>query len=115
MKLHQWSAIPREQLNPTFARQVIHSGGMTVARVFLAKGAIVPEHSHPNEQVCYLETGKLVFRSQGQDHVLSAGEVLEIPPGVPHSVEALEDSAGLDLFTPKRQDWIDGNDAYLRK
>jgi hypothetical protein len=29
-------------------------------------------------------------------------------------VNALEDSVALDIFNPPRQDWIDGDDAYLR-
>ncbi len=40
---------------------------------------------------------------------------LRIPPDVPHSVEALEDSVAVDLFSPRREDWIRGDDAYLRK
>jgi hypothetical protein len=27
----------------------------------------------------------------------------------------LEDSVVLDVFSPPRQDWIDGDDAYLRR
>ena len=47
--------------------------------------------------------------------MLRAGEMLEIPPHVPHSVEALEDSVAVDLFAPVREDWRRGADAYLRK
>jgi quercetin dioxygenase-like cupin family protein len=46
--------------------------------------------------------------------VVRSGEVLVIPPHVPHSAEALEDTIDLDIFTPPRQDWIAGTDAYLR-
>jgi quercetin dioxygenase-like cupin family protein len=47
--------------------------------------------------------------------VLKAGDVLVIPPNLPHRVVALEDSTATDLFTPPREDWIRGDDAYLRK
>jgi quercetin dioxygenase-like cupin family protein len=43
-----------------------------------------------------------------------SGDILTIPPDVPHEVVALEDSVALDIFNPPRQDWIDGDDAYLR-
>jgi quercetin dioxygenase-like cupin family protein len=33
---------------------------------------------------------------------------------VPHGVEALEDSVVVDVFSPAREDWIRGDDAYLR-
>jgi quercetin dioxygenase-like cupin family protein len=51
---------------------------------------------------------------EGEVVTLRAGEILCIPPHVPHEVIALEDSVALDIFNPPRQDWIDGDDAYLR-
>jgi quercetin dioxygenase-like cupin family protein len=46
--------------------------------------------------------------------VVQGGDVLQIPPNVPHMVEALEDSIATDVFSPPREDWIRGDDAYLR-
>jgi len=115
MKLHRWTEIEKEQLNPLFARQVIHAAQMTVARVYLAKGCAVPEHSHVNEQISIIEKGRLLFRLQGQEIVVGPGEALEIPPNVPHSAVALDDMEGIDLFTPVREDWRSGDDAYLRR
>ena len=85
-----------------------------LARVVLRKGAVVPEHSHHNEQISYILTGALRFLVGGEDKTVRAGEVLVIPPHLPHSAEALEDTVDLDVFTPPREDWITGNDAYLR-
>jgi ribosomal protein L16 Arg81 hydroxylase len=45
---------------------------------------------------------------------VKAGEVLVIPPHLPHTAVALEDTLDVDIFSPPRQDWIDGSDAYLR-
>jgi len=115
MQRYDWTSVEKEQLNPAFARQCIHTDSMTVARVFLKKGYVVPEHSHPNEQVSIMEQGALRFIFPGEEVILKAGEVLRIPANLPHSAEALEDSAGIDLFAPPRQDWINGSDAYLRR
>jgi quercetin dioxygenase-like cupin family protein len=49
-----------------------------------------------------------------QEVTVRSGEVLTIPPNLPHSAEALEDTLDVDIFDPPRQDWLDGNDAYLR-
>ena len=46
---------------------------------------------------------------------MGAGEVLVIPPGLLHEVEALEDSVVADAFSPIRQDWLDRRDDYLRR
>jgi hypothetical protein len=40
---------------------------------------------------------------------------LTIPPHMPHTAEALEDTVDLDVFNPPRHDWISGTDAYLRR
>ena len=88
---------------------------MTVARLYLRKGSSVPEHSHHNEQISMIEQGSLKFVIGGQEIVLKAGQVLRIPPNLPHSAEAMEDSVAVDLFSPPREDWIRGDDAYLRK
>jgi quercetin dioxygenase-like cupin family protein len=115
MKHYEWDKVAKEQMNPLLSRQAIHTANMTVARVYLAKGAIVPSHFHVNEQVSVVLQGKLRFTINGQEQVVAGGEVVEIPPNAPHLVEALEDSVVMDLFTPVRSDWIRGDDAYLRK
>ncbi len=86
-----------------------------VARVLLKKGARVPLHSHHNEQVTYILEGALHFFIDNQELTVSAGEVLCIPPHMPHEAMALEDTVDLDIFNPPRQDWIDKDDAYLRQ
>ena len=115
MQVHDWKRIGKEQLNPRLARQVIHSDAMTVARMHLGEGCLVPEHSHANEQISMVEQGSLLFVIGGVEQVLSAGQFVRIPPNVPHSVESLEDSVAVDVFSPRREDWIRGDDAYLRK
>jgi quercetin dioxygenase-like cupin family protein len=93
---------------------------MMIAHVYLAKGAIVPLHSHHNEQITYILEGKLRFTlgdggAGGETVDVAAGEVLTIPAHVPHMAEALEDTLDVDVFHPPRQDWLDGSDAYLRE
>jgi len=109
-----WDLLHEEPLNPLLSRKLLHSETMTVARIRLRKGAVVPTHSHPNEQVSMLESGALRFVISGEEHVFRAGDVVVIPPHAPHMVEALEDSLAVDLFSPPREDWIRGDDAYLR-
>jgi quercetin dioxygenase-like cupin family protein len=47
--------------------------------------------------------------------VVRAGQVLVLPPNVPHGALALEASLLLDNFSPIRQDWLDHTDSYLRQ
>ena len=115
MHHYEWEKVEKEQLNPSLGRQVIHGEAMTVARMYLRKGCAVPEHSHHNEQVTYVLEGALHFFIDGREITVSAGEVLCIPPHMPHEAIALEDTVDLDIFNPPRQDWIDKDDAYLRQ
>ena len=88
-----------------------------LAHVYLKKGAVVPMHSHDNEQFTYVVEGALKFRigdGGPDDLVVRSGEILHLPSNVPHEAEALEDTLDVDVFTPPRQDWLDGTDAYLR-
>ena len=121
----RWNDIPIEPMSPQIGRQYLTGTNIMLARVLLQAGTHVPRHSHPNEQVAYILSGALRFIIQDHeagDHeagdrevIVRAGEVLCIPPNVPHEAFALEDTVDLDVFNPPRQDWIDGNDAYLRQ
>jgi quercetin dioxygenase-like cupin family protein len=114
---YRWDDLPREQLSPLIGRRLITGDQMMIAHVYLAKDAVVPQHSHHNEQLTYIIEGKLRFflGDDGSEVVdVAAGEVLHIPAHVPHRAEALEDTLDVDVFHPPRQDWLDGSDAYLR-
>src|SRR3954451_24964084 len=113
MELYDWASIEEEQLNPLISRRVIHTQRLTISRIRLRRGAVVPMHSHENEQVTVLEQGALRFIFEHEDKIVRAGETLAIPPDAPHRVEALEDSLVMDIFSPVREDWRRGDDAYL--
>ena len=115
MQAYDWSAVEEEQLNPLVSRRMIHGQSLTIARLMLKKGAHVPTHSHINEQISMIERGALRFIIGGKELLVSAGETVQIPPNVPHSVTAEEDSLAVDVFSPVREDWRRGEDAYLRK
>ncbi|RZK29988.1 MAG: cupin domain-containing protein [Hymenobacter sp.] len=115
--LHRWTDIPVDQLSDSLGRRLITGQDMMLAHVYLKKGAVVPLHSHHNEQITYILEGALRFRvgeGDGEEVVVRAGEVLCIPSNVPHQAEALEDTLDVDIFSPPRQDWLDGTDSYLR-
>jgi quercetin dioxygenase-like cupin family protein len=109
-----WSSVELEDLNPLLQRHFVVGQNVMLARVLLKKGCIVPEHSHHNEQITYVLEGALRFWIDGKVLVVNAGEVLTIPPHMPHKAEALEYTVDLDVFNPPRADWINKTDKYLR-
>ena len=113
-KVHRLEDQPREDLLAGVQRRFISGARTTVGQIWLKKGAIVPQHTHESEQVSFIVTGSMKFDLGGDKVTVNAGEILVIPSMLPHSAEALEDVYDLDFFAPRREDWISGNDAYLR-
>jgi quercetin dioxygenase-like cupin family protein len=114
---YRWEDMPREELSSEIGRRLITGDSMMIAHVYLAKGAVVPKHSHHNEQITYILEGVLRFRlgdDESQQVDVAAGEVLHIPADLPHTAVALEDTLDVDIFSPPREDWLDGSDTYLR-
>ena len=122
-KFTRWDDMPVEAMNADIGRQFVVGTATMLARIFLRAGGVVPRHSHMNEQITYVLEGALRFRlwedpedpeGPGREVMVRAGEVLCIPPDVPHEALAVEDTVDLDVFNPPRRDWIEGTDGYLR-
>jgi quercetin dioxygenase-like cupin family protein len=112
--LHKWDDIPPHEVAPGVRRRFVTASRMTIARFDLAAGGVVPAHSHDHEQVSYVVRGALRFVVDGVETVVRSGEALQIPSWAEHRVEVLEDTEVIDVFSPVRQDWVDGNDSYFR-
>jgi quercetin dioxygenase-like cupin family protein len=110
--------MPKEIVTDTISRRIITGDDIMIAHVYLEKGAIVPQHSHHNEQVTYILEGALHFwigDDGSEEIVVGAGEVLHIPSNVPHRAQAIEDTLDVDVFSPPRADWLNGTDSYFHK
>lgn len=115
---YRWEDMPKEQVSAMLDRRLITGDRVMLAHVYLKKGAIVPQHSHENEQITYILEGGLRFwlgKDEAQVIDVLPGEVLHIPSFVLHKAEALADTVDVDIFSPPRQDWLDKTDDYLRK
>lgn len=66
-----------------------------------------PPHWHPHEQVTYVAEGEVNFFVDGKPHKLSVGDMITIPPDVPHTVQTLTSKVRLvDTFSPIREDFL---------
>jgi quercetin dioxygenase-like cupin family protein len=121
IRFSRWDDVPRETVTDDIGRRLFTGERMMLAQVYLDRGAVVPWHSHENEQLTWVVTGALRFLigNEGTDDVedvlVSAGDVLYIPSNVPHRAEALEDTLDVDIFSPPRQDWLTGTDTYFQE
>ena len=65
---------------------------MMVSIVDLEPNSVVEEHAHPHEQVLVVLTGRVRMKIGGETYELGPREVAHMPPNVPHSLQALEDT-----------------------
>ncbi len=64
-------------------------------------------HSHPHEQITYVAEGKVRFFLGDTPHELSAGDMIAVPPDVPHTIQLLTPHARLvDTFSPVREEFL---------
>ena len=118
VRFFRWEDMPRERVTSLLERRLITGDRMMLAHVYLARGCIVPKHSHENEQLTYILEGALRFwigEDEAEEIVVRAGEVLHIPSNVWHKAEALEDTLDVDIFSPPRQDWLNHTDSYFHQ
>lgn len=111
--LHRWDEIALEKVTEMISRKVVTGEREMVAQIYLKRGALVPMHKHESEQMTHVLQGSLRFLINGEEITVREGEVLHIPSWVPHQAEALEDTFEIDVFSPIRQDWLDGTDSYF--
>lgn len=80
---------------------------LMLLKAFLPKGSVAAKHAHPQEQITYVASGKVVVRMLGEEVILSEGWIVHFPSNVEHEVEALADTILLDMFTPLREELLE--------
>jgi quercetin dioxygenase-like cupin family protein len=115
MDIQTWNQIKEDTLNPLAGRKALHGKMITLARFRFDKGNKVAMHHHANDQITTVESGSVRFFTDKEETILKAGDMVAVSPDVPHGNEALEDTIIVEIFSPVRQDWITGDDSYLRQ
>ena len=72
----------------------------------LKAGSVLPLHHHPYEQTGYLVRGKLRLLVGEETHEARAGDSWCMAKDVPHGAEVLEDSVAIEVFSPRRDDYL---------
>jgi unsaturated pyranuronate lyase len=113
----RWEEVELETVNPGMKRRIVTGERMTVARIYFKDGFLVPQHSHDHEQITQVISGTLRF-AFGEDRSrlidVGPGGVVVIPSNLPHEALCIGDVEEMDMWSPRRDDWLDGTDAYLR-
>jgi|SRR5437867_10777646 len=93
------------EIFPGFKAHFVHSANMTFAHWTIKAGSILPEHSHPHEQVVNMIEGEFELTIHGETRRLGPRDVAIIPSNAIHSGRAITDCRIIDAFYPIREDY----------
>lgn len=88
-------------------RQAAVGDAVQLIEYTFSKGAIVPWHCHPNEQIGMVVSGSMRMKIGNEVRAIGPGDGYVIPPGTGHGADVLEDSVVIDVFSPPRDDYRD--------
>lgn len=92
---------------PGVVRRTLSSGERTtLCEITLYKDAVVPLHSHEDEQTGYVLQGRMLFKIGEEEREVGAGYGYLVPSNVPHTLTALEDSVVVEVFSPPRKEYL---------
>ena len=97
--------LEERELIPGLHGRLVHSATMTFVYWRIEAGAVLPEHSHPHEQVAHTFSGEFEIVIDGEKQLLTAGTVAVIPGNAKHSGIALTECRIMDAFHPVREDY----------
>ena len=80
-----------------------------MVHVKFEKGAVGSPHEHFHTQSTYCAKGKFEFTIDGETKIVEAGDGVYISPNLLHSAVCLEAGILIDVFSPVREDFLDGS------
>ena len=107
-------ALPQEQIGEKISCRILSGDQGMIVWWRIGAGVHVEPHSHTNEQIVWLLTGKMEFRLGTEQRVCGRGDVVVVPTGIEHEAWFREDTEVIDFFAPPREDFLhDGKPLYM--
>jgi len=92
------------ELVPGLTFQPVSTDSVMTNFVTFEPDAEAPTHHHHEQQIAIIVSGELTFTVGGETRVMAPGDVVVIPPHVPHGGFAgPEGCVAIDVFTPPRE------------
>jgi quercetin dioxygenase-like cupin family protein len=105
-RIMRWNeATAVEALAGLMRRALAQTDNVMIVEFRSDAGVVIPEHSHPNQQVGYVVSGMLELTLNGKSHRLNPGDSYAIPGDAPHSAVFVQESIIIDCFSPPREDY----------
>lgn len=99
-----------EELGGGVSRKMLgYDNQIMMVQVKFEKGAIGAPHHHFHTQATYCASGSFEFEIDGEKQIVNGGDGVYIQPNLIHSAKCLEAGMLIDVFSPVREDFLDGS------
>ena len=109
MNLGNWDQIEKQQIASGLIRQVFSGENCTLCLNTMTKEMPnYKQHTHPHEQILIIMSGTARITFGDEETVMQKGDMLLVPPNVPHSLTVISDEpvVNLDVFAPQRTEYL---------
>ncbi|MCX6169434.1 MAG: cupin domain-containing protein [Ignavibacteriales bacterium] len=80
------------QSNSIVSKQILKKTNGNITLFAFDKDEALTEHTSPYEAVVYIIDGKMEIRIAGNPYDVRAGEIIVMPPNIPHGLKAIQKS-----------------------
>jgi unsaturated pyranuronate lyase len=80
-----------------------------MVKVKFEQGAAGAPHTHFHTQTTYCAKGKFEFTIGDENQVITYGDGVYVPENALHGVVCLEEGVLIDVFSPVREDFLEGD------
>jgi len=103
MTVLRWADRDHRKALPGISASVALGEHLSAARFLLEPAALVPEHTHDNEEFGQVICGSLELTTDGRTVTLNAGDGFLLPAGVRHGARAGDEGCELlECYAPPR-------------
>ncbi|WP_321429131.1 cupin domain-containing protein [uncultured Methanolobus sp.] len=97
----------KEVLPGIMMKTIVYGDKTLMTEFLLQKGNHLPSHEHIHEQTGYMVSGKILLTIGDETYEVTAGDSWNIPSNIPHEAQVIEDSVAIEVFSPRRDEYLD--------
>lgn len=99
-----------EELGGGVKRKIMaYDNKLMLVRVAFEKGSVGPIHKHFHSQITNIESGRFEITINDEKKILKTGDAYYVPANIEHGCVCIEDGVLIDVFSPMREDFVNGN------
>ena len=101
-----WADVMEHEVAPGVFQKIISGQNHMMVMWRMLKGTVASVHAHPHEQMTLILSGRIEGTLGDEPITLGPGDLVFVPPNVPHGGLMREDVEMLETFAPPREDLL---------